>query len=86
MSSIRTTTGILWTLALGAVALYVFFLALDAFNPGDAIWLAIAMGVVALACIVHFVRVRRALDDHRARRAGAHRPRDAREARLLARL
>jgi heme exporter protein D len=64
VSSIRTTTGILWTLALGAVALYVFFLALDAFNPGEAIWLAIAMGVVALACMVHFVRVRRALDDH----------------------
>ena len=41
-----------------------FFLALDAFNPGEAIWLAIAMGVVALACMVHFVRVRRALDDH----------------------
>ena len=64
MSPIRTTTGILWTLALGAVALYVFFLALNAFNPGDAIWLAITMGVVALACMVHFVRVRRALDDH----------------------
>jgi hypothetical protein len=65
MSPIRTTTGILWTLALGAVALYVFFLALDAIRPSDATWLAIAMGVVALACLIHFIRVRRALGDGR---------------------
>jgi hypothetical protein len=51
-------------LVLGAITLFCFFAAIGAFNPGDVVWLTVAVGVLAVLALVHFIRIRRALDEH----------------------
>jgi hypothetical protein len=65
LEAVRRASGFLWAFALGLIALFVFFAALDAFSPADVMWLTIAVGVLAAVCLVHFIRVRRALGEHR---------------------
>lgn len=62
MRAITAGTAVFWVLCLGAIAMFAFFAALGAFDPGEVMWLTITMGVLALLSFVHFVRVRRALD------------------------
>jgi hypothetical protein len=65
MKAIGTGFGIFWTLCLGAIALFAFFAALGAFDPGEVLWLTIAVAALAVLCVLHFWRVRRAIDDGR---------------------
>ena len=52
-----------WVAALGIIATYAFFLALDAFNVDDSIWLTGLVLVLAAAWGVH------SLLEHRRRKA-----------------
>ena len=65
MRVIGSITGVFWTLCLGALALFVFFWATGLFSPAEVIWLSVLVGVIAALSLVHFLRVRRALGDHR---------------------
>ncbi len=65
MKAIGTGFGVFWTLCLGAVAMFLFFAMLGAFDPGEVMWLTIAVGVLAVISALHFWHVRRALDDGR---------------------
>ncbi len=65
MRAFSTGLGIFWVLCLGAVVLYAFFAVLGAFDPGEVMWLTISVGILALLCMVHFWRIRHALDDGR---------------------
>ena len=58
----RDAPNMLWALALGAITLFCFFAAIGALHPGDVAWLTVAVGVLAVACALHFVRVRHELD------------------------
>jgi hypothetical protein len=79
MKVIGTIAGVFWTICLGAVALFVFFSATGAVSPAEVLWLTVGVGVIAALALVHFVHVRRALDDRRhgelARRVHAMRER-----------
>jgi fatty acid desaturase len=57
-------SGVFWALCVGAVVLFAFFAALQAFSPTEVVWLTIAVAIVATMCLFHFMRVRRALDEH----------------------
>jgi uncharacterized membrane protein len=61
MRPLSTLANFLWTLALGIVALYAFFLAINAFAPGEVRWLTAAVAILALLLAVHFARLHRAL-------------------------
>lgn len=65
MRMLGNITGVFWTICLGAVALFVFFSATGAISPTEVLWLTAVVGVIALVSLVHFVHVRRALDDPR---------------------
>ena len=65
MKVVGNIAGVFWTIGLGAVALFVFFSATGAISPTEVLWLTVAVGVIALLALVHFVHVRRALDDPR---------------------
>jgi membrane protein implicated in regulation of membrane protease activity len=67
MRVIGSIAGVFWTICLGAVALFVFFSATGAISPAEVLWLTIAVSVIALLALIHFLHVRRALDhrDHR---------------------
>jgi hypothetical protein len=65
MNAIGTAAGVFWATCLGVVGLFAFFSATGAISPGDVGWLTAGVGVVAAVCLVHFLRVRRALADHR---------------------
>ena len=54
----------LMMLAVGLVALFVFFAALGAFSPAETIVATIVAVVAAAAFAVHMYRVRHALTDH----------------------
>jgi uncharacterized membrane protein len=58
-------TGVFWTLCLGAVALFVFFWGTGLFSPAEVVWLSVVVAVIAVLSLIHFLRVRRALGDHR---------------------
>jgi hypothetical protein len=62
---VGSITGVFWTLCLGAVALFVFFWATGLFSPAEVRWLSVLVGALAVLALIHFVRVRRALGDHR---------------------
>jgi hypothetical protein len=64
MRVIGSIVGVFWTICLGAVALFVFFAATGAISPTEVLWLTIAVGVIALLALIHFLHLRRALDDH----------------------
>ena len=44
-----------WILALAVIALFVFFVALGAFSPADAIWVTIAVALLCVLWVVHAV-------------------------------
>ena len=48
-------TDTFWILILGIVVLFAFFLALGAINPGEVVWLTLAMLVLALIWTAHAV-------------------------------
>lgn len=52
-----------WVLALGAIVIWGFFLTFGAFSLTDPVWLTVTVGVLALLAALHFVRVRKAIDD-----------------------
>ncbi len=55
-SRIRATmTDTFWVLILGIVALFAFFLALGAIDPGDVAWLTLAMLGLGLLWTAHAV-------------------------------
>lgn len=54
----------LWGVALGAIALWGFFLVMGAISPSDPTWLTALMAALAVLAVVHFVHVRRMLADH----------------------
>jgi tetrahydromethanopterin S-methyltransferase subunit E len=62
---IGSITGVFWTLCLGAVVMFVFFWVTGLFSPAEVVWLSVLVGVIAVLSLIHFVRVRRALRDHR---------------------
>jgi hypothetical protein len=58
----RDATNALWALVLGTITLFCFFAVIGAIDPGDVAWLTVAVGVLAVIAIVHFVRIRHELD------------------------
>ncbi len=52
-----------WLVALGAVVLYVFFVALAAIPPHEIAGLSIAMGALAGLIVIHNLRVESELAD-----------------------
>jgi len=65
MDTIGRLANAFWVLVVGAVVLYAFFAVMGAISPTDLVWLTVVVGVLAIVAVVHFVRVRRALQDHR---------------------
>lgn len=65
LRTVGLLTSLFWILAVGAIALFVFFAALGSFSPGEVAWLSVLVAVLAIAATIHFIRVRRALGDHR---------------------
>jgi cobalamin biosynthesis protein CobD/CbiB len=62
--TIGKLSGVFWALCVGVVALFAFFVVLQAFSPNDVWGLTVAVAIVAVMCLVHFMRVARVLDDH----------------------
>jgi hypothetical protein len=56
--------GLLSVLCLGAVVLFVFFVALGAISPGEAIVPAVVVGVLALLLLARSLYVRHELGEH----------------------
>jgi hypothetical protein len=56
---------VFWVAALGIIATYAFFLALDAFSISDSVPLTVLVIVLALAWVVHSVMERRREQDGR---------------------
>lgn len=65
MKVIGSIAGVFWTLSLGAMVLFVFFWATGLFSPAEVLWLSMAIAVLAVLSLIHFLRVRRALGDPR---------------------
>jgi hypothetical protein len=61
MRSLGTLFNFFWTLALGIVVLYAFFVAINAISPGQVWALTVVVVVLSLLLTVHFVHVRRVL-------------------------
>ena len=53
-----------WTLVVGAVALYAFFMAMGAVSPTDLVWLTALVAVLAVLLVVHLARVHRLMSEH----------------------
>jgi hypothetical protein len=64
VEGLSTATRAFWTLAVGVVALYAFFLVIGALSPGDHPWVTAGAIVLAVLLAVHLVRVSRAMHDH----------------------
>ena len=55
-SRVRSTmSDTFWVLILGLVVLFAFFLALGAINPGEVVWLTLAILVLGLLWTAHAV-------------------------------
>jgi membrane protein implicated in regulation of membrane protease activity len=61
MRSLGTLYNAFWALAIGIVALYAFLVAINAFSPGQVWALTVAVAVLSLLLVVHFVHLRRVL-------------------------
>ncbi|HWI72630.1 MAG TPA: hypothetical protein VNT55_11810 [Baekduia sp.] len=55
----RAAIDAFWVLAIGVIAAYVFFAALGAFSPGDALGVTIAVGILLVLWIVRALSVKR---------------------------
>ena len=64
MKAIGTAMGVFWMACLGAITLFVFFLAVDAISPTDSVWLTATMAALTVLSAIHFWRVRHALGGH----------------------
>lgn len=62
MRSFGTLANVFWSLALGIVVLYAFFVAINAFVPGQVWGLTIVVVILALLLAVHFAHLRRVLN------------------------
>jgi hypothetical protein len=65
IETVGRLSNVFWTLAIGAVALYAFFVVLGAISLTHPVWLTILIGILGILAAVHLIRVRRALSDHR---------------------
>jgi membrane protein implicated in regulation of membrane protease activity len=63
MSAATVVWNVFWVLALGAIALWGFFLIFGAFSPADPVWPTVAIGVLALLAALHFAHVRKVIDE-----------------------
>jgi uncharacterized membrane protein YhaH (DUF805 family) len=61
---LSTLSETFWILVLALVALFVFFVALGAFKPGDVIGLTLAVAALAVLWIAHAVWDSRHRDPH----------------------
>jgi hypothetical protein len=55
----RIISDTFWVLVLGVVALFAFFAALGAFEVGEAVWLTVAVVVLAALWLAHALWVSR---------------------------
>jgi uncharacterized membrane protein len=53
-----------WTLVVGAIVLYAFFVAMGALSPTDLFWLTGLMLVLAVLLLVHLARMHRLMSEH----------------------
>ena len=60
-----------WILLLSLVVLFVFFVALGAFSPGEAVGISIAVGVMAVLWVAHAIWVSRHTEGRDARAISA---------------
>jgi uncharacterized membrane protein (DUF485 family) len=44
---------VLWVVALGVIAAYVFFVALGAFSPGDVVGLSVGVAILLALWLLH---------------------------------
>jgi membrane protein YdbS with pleckstrin-like domain len=65
METVGRLSNLFWALVVGAVALYAFFAVMGAISPVELVWLTVLVAVLGVLAAVHFIRVRRALRDHR---------------------
>jgi hypothetical protein len=61
---LATLSETFWVLVLAIVVLFVFFLALGAFKPGDVVGVTLAVAVLALLWIGHAMWDSRHRDPH----------------------
>ena len=61
---LATLSETLWVLVLAVVVLFVFFVALGAFKPGEVVGLTLAVIVLALLWVAHAVWDSRHRDPH----------------------
>ena len=64
MESIGRLSAVFWAVCVGIVVLFAFFAALQAFSPGDVLWLSAIVAALAVLCVVHFVRLRHHMNEH----------------------
>jgi len=64
MRILETMRETFWVLALAVIVLFVFFVALGALSPSDAVWATAIVGLLTVAWIVHAIAEGR----HRDRR------------------
>jgi hypothetical protein len=65
IETVGRLSNLFWVLVIGAAVLYCFFVVLGAISFTDLVWLTALIGVLGILAVVHFIRVRRALSDHR---------------------
>jgi fatty acid desaturase len=61
---LATLSETFWILVLAIVVLFVFFLALGAFSPGDVVGVTLVVGLLAVLWIAHAVWDSRHRDPH----------------------
>ncbi len=59
---LATLSETFWLLVLGVVVMFAFFAALGAFEVGDAVWLTVAVVILAALWLVHAIWVSRHRD------------------------
>lgn len=52
-----------WLICLGLVSLFAYLVALGALSPGEVVAVTIVVAVLIVLLGIHFIRVRRALDE-----------------------
>jgi len=62
--TLATLTETFWILVLALVVLFVFFIALGAFSPGDVLGLTLVVGLLAVLWVAHAVWESRHRDPH----------------------
>jgi len=55
MRILETMRETFWVLALAVIVLFVFFVALGALSPADAVWATAIVGLLTIAWIAHAI-------------------------------